>query len=122
MKVYDGNLVLQNNREAHGIRFQPDNYAEMRLPFEYDFRRKMIINPFFVLVPSPAFRLLFSRIDDGQPIAHYPSQSVLGVAVVSALILDDDTLIYFQQVTQLPTGESGVYIVPKWRSAAEIYP
>jgi hypothetical protein len=116
MKTYAGILVLQNDAEAWAISQTPNSFGNMRLPYSCNPSQNLfaISNS----LGTYASNILFTRMDTGDSVGVFPAQAALNGLAASTLLLDDGTLVFFEQV--IPRG-SRVAIVPQWQTLAQLY-
>jgi hypothetical protein len=118
MKLYGGNLVLENGSGADWVLPRPDSSGNMRVFSSIDPSRDIVafldIASFNSQTASAQYRITFRKLSTNEPIGHYPRVGTLSPLPVTVVFLSDNTMLYGQI--------GGVAIIPNWRTAIELYP
>ncbi|MEO8659175.1 MAG: hypothetical protein ABI693_11935 [Bryobacteraceae bacterium] len=124
MKVYGGSLVLQDDQHLVAILSQLAN-GTLRWAADFDPSLNVASRPYLLGFDpnsrTATYYLMFSRMDTGEPTGHYPKTVPLSGLPQGMVILDDQTMVFYEQYIAGYNGGTAV-IVPQWQTAVEWYP
>lgn len=135
MKRTERALFLESQSECVELLINPDGFGNVLSPVTYDNSRNLgiVTNTlsFDFNTRAATYRLVFSSLDKGSAIGHYPARTPLRgpdfntppnfvpVYANNVVIVDDETMVYLERSGGI---RNQVTIVPSWQKDLERYP